>query len=196
MKKRVATVSVVLVLACIIVALYWYIDRSGGREETSAANSVAEQILAKNLEKNYPPTPYAVTELYCGIIESMYDSKTSEAQLEGLVKLQLQLFDDELAAINPYEQYLEAVRQELAAAAEKELVFTGYVLDKATNVQKWENEKGTYASLQFQLLLRSREGSGSSYRNLIMRRDGSGRYKIVGWQTAEDGGNGSADTGN
>ncbi len=196
MKKRVATVSTVLVLACAVVALYWYIDRSGGAEGEPTAYSVAEQILAKDLEKNYPPTPYAVAELYCGIIECIYNPETSEEQIDGLVKLQLQLFDAELAALNPYEQYLKVTKEELAAAADKEVVFTGYVLDKATNVQKWENDMGSYASLQFQLLLRSEEGSGSSYRNLIMRKDSDGRYKIVGWQTAEDGGNESADTGN
>ena len=196
MKKRVATISVVLVLACAIVALYWYIDRNGGAEEKPIVNTVAEQMLAKDLERNYPPTPYAVTELYCGIVECMYHPDTTEEQIVGLVKMQLQLFDEELAAINPYEQYLAVTKEELAEAKEKGIVFTGYVLDKASNVQKWENNLGTYASLQFQLLSRSDEGGGGSYRNLIMRKDKDGKYKIVGWQTAEDGGNDSADTGN
>ncbi|MBQ9768356.1 MAG: hypothetical protein IJW37_09670 [Lachnospiraceae bacterium] len=196
MKKRVATISTVLVLACAIVALYWYIDRNGGAEEKPAVNTVAEQMLAKDLEKNYPPTPYSVAELYCGTVECIYNPETTEEQIEGLVKMQLQLFDEEFAALNPYEQFLDVTKEELAEAKEKGIVFTGYVLDKATNVQKWENVLGSYASLQFQLLSRSDEGGGGSYRNLIMRKDKDGKYKIVGWQTAEDGGNDSADTGN
>ena len=56
MKKRIVTVSVVLVLACAIVALYWYIDRSGKQAE-EPVNTAAEQLLAKSLETNYPPTP-------------------------------------------------------------------------------------------------------------------------------------------
>lgn len=195
MKKRIATVSVVLVLACAIVALYWYIDRSEGKE-TPKVNTVAEQILSKDLEKNYPPTPYSVAEFYCGIVECMYSSSTTEEQLENLVRKQIQLFDDEFAALNPYEQYLAATKDELETAKEKSLVFTGYILDKASNVEKWENDSGEYASLQLQFMTRSKEGSGASYRNLIMRKDSDGNYKILGWQTAEDGGNDSADSGN
>lgn len=196
MKKRVATISTVLVLACAVVALYWYIDRNGGAEEKTKVSTIAEQMLAKDLEKNYPPTPYAVAELYCGIVECIYHADTTEEQIAELVEMQRKLFDEEFAVVNPYEQYLEATKEELAAAKEKGIVFTGYVLDKASNVQKWENDLGSYASLQFQLLLRSDEGSSGSYRNLILRKDKDGKYKIVGWQTAEDGGDDSADTGN
>lgn len=195
MKKRIATVSVVLVLACAIVALYMYIDRSEGKE-TPKVNTVAEQILSKDLEKNYPPTPYSVAELYCGIVECIYSSSTTEEQLEDLVRKQIHLFDDEFAALNPYEQYLAVTKDELEAAKDKNLVFTGYVLDKASNVEKWENDSGKYASLQLQFMMRSKDGSGASYRKLIMRKDSNGNYKILGWQTAEDGGNDSADSGN
>jgi len=212
-KKRMATISVVLVLACAIVALYWYIDRNGGVGKKQKVSTMAEQMLEKYLTKkdssatdavaelewsikNYPPTPYAVTELYCGIVECIYHPETTEAQIEELVRMQLLLFDEEFAAQNPYETYLEATKKELADAKKKGIVFTGYVLDKSTNVQRWENELGDYASLQFQLLLRSDAGSGGSNRNMIMRKDEDGKYKILGWQTAEDGGNDSADTGN
>jgi hypothetical protein len=82
-KKRIATVSVVLVLACAVIALYLYIDRSGKKAE-EPVNTMAEQILAKDLEKNYPPTPYSVAEYYCGIVESIYSAETTEEQLAAL----------------------------------------------------------------------------------------------------------------
>ncbi len=184
MKKRIGTVAVVLVLACAIVALYMYIDRSG-KEAKEPVNTVAEQILAKNLDTNYPPTPYSVAELYCGIVECIYSADTTEAQLEALVKKEWELFDEEFAAINPYESLLEATKADLEAAKEKNLVFTGYVLDKASNVSKWKKDGYEYASILFQLMSKSDAGSGGSYRNLIMRKDAKGRYKILGWETAE-----------
>ena len=184
MKKRIVTISVVLVLACAIVALYMYIDRSG-KQAKEPINTVAEQILAKNLETNYPPTPYSVAEFYCGIVECMYSEDTTDEQLEALVRKELELFDEEFAAINPYDSLLEATRAELETAREKKLVFTGYVLDKASNVSKWKNAGGEYASIMFQLMSKSETGSGGSYRNLIMRLDSEGRYKIVGWETAD-----------
>lgn len=184
MKKRFLSVSVILVLACAVVALYWYIDRSG-KEAEEPVNTVAEQILAKDMENNYPPTPYAVTDFYCGIIECIYSGDTTEEQLEKLVELQRFLYDEEFAALNPYDELLASTKKELEEAKEKKLVFTGYILDKASNVSKWKKEGREYASLMFQLMSRSDTGSGGSYRNMIMRKDSSGKYKILGWETAE-----------
>lgn len=184
MKKRIGTISVVLVLACAIVALYMYIDRSGKQAE-EPVNTAAEQILAKNLETNYPPTPYSVAELYCGIVECIYSSDTTETQLEALVRMERELFDEEFAAINPYDSLLAATKAELETAKEKKLVFTGYILDKASNITKWKKDGKDYASIMFQLMSRSEEGSGGSYRNLIMRKDSDGKYKILGWETAD-----------
>jgi len=185
MKKIVLSVSVILVLACAVVALYWYIDRSA-KEAEEPVNSVAEQMLAKDMEKNYPPTPYAVTEFYCGIVECLYSADTTEEQLERLVELQRSLFDEEFAALNPYEELLASTKKELEEAKEKKLVFTGYILDKASNVSKWKKDGREYASLMFQLMSKSDTGSGGSYRNMIMRKDSSGKYKILGWETAEE----------
>ncbi len=184
MKKTIATVGAILVLACAVVALYMYIDRSA-KEAEEPVNTVAEQVLSKNLETNYPPTPYSVAEFYCGIVECIYSADTTEEQLEALVKKELELFDEEFAAVNPYESLLAATKEELDTAKEKKLVFTGYILDKSSNVSKWKKDGREYASILFQLMSKSDEGSGGSYRNLILRRDAEGKYKILGWETAE-----------
>jgi hypothetical protein len=183
-KKRIASISVVLVLACAIVALYMYIDRSG-KQAKEPVNTVTEQILSKNLLTNYPPTPYSLAEFYCGIVECIYNEDTTEQQLEALVQKELALFDEEFAALNPYESLLAATKADLETAKEKNLVFTGYILDKASNVSKWKKDGQEYASIMYQLMSRSDSGSGGSYRNLIMRKDSEGDYKILGWETAE-----------
>lgn len=184
MKKRLGTISVILVLACAVVALYMYIDRSGkGAKEP--VNTVAEKILAKNLTTNYPPTPYSVAEFYCGIVECIYSADTTEEQLEALVRKERELFDEEFAAINSFDSLFAATKADLETAKEKKLVFTGYILDKASNVSKWKKDGKEYASIMFQLMSKSDTGSGGSYRNLIMRKDAEGKYKILGWETAD-----------
>ena len=184
MKKKLGAVSAILVLACAVVALYMYIDRSG-KEAKEPVNTVTEQVLAKNLETNYPPTPYSVAEYYCGIVECIYGADTTEEQLKALVRKELELFDEEFAALNPYDSLLASTKAELQTAKERGLVFTGYILDKASNVSKWKRDGKDYASIMFQLMSKSDEGSGGSYRNLILRKDGEGNYKILGWETAE-----------
>ncbi len=180
-KKRIGTIGVILVLACAIVALYWYIDRSG-KEAEEPVNAVAKQILDRDLEKDYPPTPYAVAELYCGIVENIYSDKTTEKQLEDLVRMELSMYDEELAAQNPYATYLNTVKDDLEVAKEKGIAFTGYIVDNFSNVKKWKKEGKEYASIRIQFLLRSEEGSGASYRELMLREDAEGNYKILGWE--------------
>ena len=182
--KRVKTITLVLVLACLIVALYAYIDRTGGKEK-KAEKTLAAKMLERNLDTTYPPTPYSVAELYCGIVECLYKSDTTKEQKEALVHMERQLFDDEFAAINPYEQLLLATEAELLAATEKKIVFTGYVVEKASNIEKWEIDGTSYASVMVQFACRSSNGSGNSYRKLILRRDKNDRYKILGWKTEE-----------
>lgn len=184
-KKRIGTISVILVLACAIVALYMYIDRSG-KEAKEPVNTVTEQILAKNLDTNYPPTPHAVAEFYCGIVECIYNEDTTEEQLAELVRKERELFDEEFSALNPYETLLDATKDELKTAKEKKLTFTGYIVDKASNVTKWKKGGKDYASVMFQLMSKSDSGSGGSYRNLILRKDADGNYKILGWETIDE----------
>lgn len=181
MKKRIGTISVILVLACAIVALYWYIDRSG-KEAEEPVNVGAQQILDKDLEKDYPPTPYAVAQLYCGIVENRYSDKTTQEQLEELVRMELAMYDEELAEKNPYSAYLTTVKDELKNAKEKKIAFTGYIVDNFSNVKKWKKNGREYASIRIQFLLRSEDGSGGSYRELMLRKDEEGNYKILGWE--------------
>lgn len=195
MKKRIGTIAAILVLAVGIIALYWYIDRAD-REEREPAGTVAEQVLARDLEKNYPPTPYAVAELYCDIVKGIYDKDTTEKQIETLVQMQLQLFDKEFTELNPYETLLEATKTELSEAAEKKIVFAGYVVDRASNVEKWKYETIEYASIQLQFTTTGGSGRSTASRTLVMRRDEDKRYKILGWRMAEDGGGDSENLSN
>ena len=184
-KKRIGTISVILVLACAIVALYWYIDRSG-KEAEEPVNEVAKQILDKDLEKDYPPTPYAVAQLYCGIVENIYNDETTEQQLEELVRMELAMYDAELAAKNPYSTYLTTVKADLKEAKDKGITFTGYIVDDFSNVKKWKKDGKEYASIRIQFLLRGEDASGGSNRELMFRKDAEGNYKILGWELLDE----------
>lgn len=180
-KKRIGTISAILVLACAIVALYWYIDRSG-KEAEEPVNVGAQQILDRDLEIDYPPTPYAVAQCYCGIVENRYSDKTTQEQLEELVRMELAMYDEELEEKNPYSAYLATVKDELKDAKEKKIAFTGYIVDNFSNVRKWKKNGREYASIRIQFLLRSEKGNFDSKRELMLRKDEEGNYKILGWE--------------
>lgn len=184
MKKRILPMSIVLVLACLIVAVYMFVDRSDKKGKTAAVSDT-EKLLARDLIGNYPPTPYSVAELYSEIVQQTYNKNITEEQLCALVEMELRLFDPEFAAVNSYDSLLTATKEELAAAAEKKLVFTGYVLDKASNTERWQKEGTDYASVNLQFAVRSKDGSGTVPRTVIFRKDSAGKYRILGWKVGE-----------
>lgn len=181
MKKRIATVATIVLLALTIIALYLYIDKQS--PEKPKELSVAQKLLEKNLEKNYPPTPNAVAELYCEIVSAKYNETTKDEEVEKLVAFERQLFDKEFADANPEDRYLASTKEELKAAKEKKLLFTGYSVDRSSNVKQWkENDGKSYASLTISFSLRNKEGTGVSERTLVMRKDDQNRFKILGWK--------------
>lgn len=186
MKKRIRAIVAAVLVVGAMIGLYLYADRVGGERAKKENKTLADKMLEKDLEKSYPPTPYAVAELYCGIVECLYRSDTKEEQIGELVKMERQFFDEEFAGINPYEDLLEATREEIATAEEKKLTFDGYVIEKASNIETWEKEGVSYAGVPVRFLYRTVDGSGSDYRKLILRKDKNKRYKILGWKTEEE----------
>lgn len=181
MKKRIATVATIVFLALTVIALYLYIDGRSPKQKQEP--SAAQKLLERNLEKNYPPTPNAVAELYCEIVSTMYNEKTKDEEIEKLVAYERQLFDEEFADLNPEGALLTATKEELKAAKEKKLVFTGYSVERSSNVKQWKESDGkSYASLTITFSLRNSEGTGVSERTLVMRKDGQNRFKILGWK--------------
>lgn len=182
MKKRTGTVAAVLVIACLVIGLYMYINQAA-QKQTEGKRTLATTLLSRDLSKDYPPTPYAAVELYCKTVEAMYNAETKPEQIEQLIQMQYRLFDAEFAAINPLNTLTETTKNELEKNKSNNLVLTGFAVDRSTNVEKWTEKDGkNYASLKAVFSMRNKKGSGDSVRLFTLREDENGRMKILGWK--------------
>ena len=87
-KKGNGTIRVVVavcILGVMLVGFYYYLahkSSAGSEEETKVTKS--QQVLMRNLESNYPPSPKEVVKYYCDITQCFYNEEHTEEEIEEL----------------------------------------------------------------------------------------------------------------
>ena len=88
---------VFVVLAIAVVGLFFYVSNRAKAIEEGKVNQMTpvQEILSRNLETNYPPTPKEVLKFYSEITRCFYGEEYTDEELVKLAKLSRKLFDDE-----------------------------------------------------------------------------------------------------
>ena len=90
------TTIVVMVLIVAVVGYYCYLVNRSNRQVEERTLTTVENILLRDLENNYPPTPKEVIRYYNDIIKCFYNEDCSQEQLEELALKARGLYDQEL----------------------------------------------------------------------------------------------------
>ena len=99
-KKGNGTIRVVVavcILGVMLVGFYYYLahkSSAGSEEETKVTKS--QQVLMRNLESNYPPSPKEVVKYYCDITQCFYNEEHTEEEIEELGRQIQKIYDSEL----------------------------------------------------------------------------------------------------
>ena len=80
--KGVRGTIVLLILMCMLVGYYFYLsNRSGTGKEEPEESSQTQEVLLRDLSRNYPATPKEVVKYYSEILP--HDSSLSRIQMVG-----------------------------------------------------------------------------------------------------------------
>ena len=90
---------IVVILVALVGGYYFYLSNYNGKEEETVVTAV-QDVLLKNLDDDYPPTPREVLKYYSDITKCLYNEEYTESQLEQMADKLLALFDTELAENN------------------------------------------------------------------------------------------------
>lgn len=186
MKKRVIT-TVVLVTFLAVIVISYYIrlnNKTVDNIEAAVDNSEVGQILAVNLNLNYPGNPRDVVMFYSRIIKSFYDLEYTDDQLVGLAQHARDLFDSELLLNNDYEPYMDRLKAEIASYQLNNKKITDYVIERASDIEMFIDNGRQYARAEAVYYTRA----GSAEHNKVsevytLRQDDEGRWKILFWET-------------
>ena len=188
MKKKNGSMRVIICFAIIAVIVLVYYNHTQQKaaemthtEETVESSKVQDVIL-RNLNSDYPPSPKEVVKFYSEISQCLYGEKYSEDELEKMADQQMKLFDDELAANNPRDKYIVNLKSEIASMKQQGCIIYGYTPSPSTDVEYFNKDGHDWARLYCTYSMSYKKQLVSTKEVYVLRKDSKGHWKIYGWE--------------
>ncbi len=175
---------ILIMFAVLVVFLaVFYFVANGKRDDGMTKLSATEATIQRDLSINYPQTPKAVVRYYAELSQCMYDPANSDAEIEEIAKQSRELFDDELKAQQTDEQYLASLKSTIAGFINDNRRIVSFTVSPSSEVIYSRLDIGEVASLYCTYTMQKGSVSYSDPEHFLLRRDGDGRWKILGWQS-------------
>lgn len=186
MRKSPKSAAVLAVMVITVFALYYYLVNKVERSAPEVETTAVQDVLLKNLETDYPPTVREVIKYYNEIMNCYYKENPTDAELEQLADKAMELYDAELVNFQSREMYLEDLKTEIAAYAAADTVLSHVALSSSTAVDYYTYNGRECAQIRCIYTLRQKTQLMTIKEVYVLRKDDSGRWKILGWSPAED----------
>ena len=195
---------ILIVLVCAVIGYYYYIVNKGENtspkgeyvESTSTQKELGEEenveitpvqnVLLRDLETNYPPTPKEVVKYFAEITRCFYSEKYTEEELEQLaVKIQ-QIYDEELVKAKQQDEYLRDLKDDIEKFKKKKYVITGFYTSSSIDVEEFRMEDQEWARLYCTFYITiNKKTNVKSQQKILLRKDAEGHWKIYGWDLVD-----------
>lgn len=180
------TVIIVFIAVIIMGGYYFMTSRPDEPEVTEEEEmTIADELLLRNLETNYPPTPKEVARYYCDISQCFYNGYSEEI-IEDLAMKSRELLDEELRAEQTDAEYLKSLKEEIAYFSEKGVTISSYALSPSVDVEYFNEDGNSFARLYCIFSLREETKIVATEQIFLLRQDEDGHWKIYGFALAED----------
>ena len=143
MKKTQGTKGLIIaiVLILIVAGYYYYLSHREVEKTEEVTVSEAQELLLRDLDRNYPPTPKEVVKYFFDITTCLYNESLSEADVEALAMKVQELYDADLVIHNPKEEYFTELKSEIAAFRESNSQILNYSTSSSGDVDYFEDER-------------------------------------------------------
>lgn len=176
---------IIIILAVLVVGYYYYLSNRDKQPEENVTITAAQELLLRDLDRNYPPTPKEVVKYYFDITKCLYNEKLSEEDVEKLALKLEEIFDAELAAHQVREEYFENLKTEISAFQTANRIIN-YSTSTSTDVDYFNQDGVECARLYGTFYLQVDKAMHSLEEVFILRRDEDGHWKIYGWEPVEE----------
>ncbi len=189
MKKRMSWLITVTILLIVGVVLFYFY--TNGKNESDNDNNPdivgeVDKVLNKDLETRYPYTVKEVVQFFVRIQKCYYNEDYTEEELEKLAKKAAKLFDTELVEANPFDEYIENLKNEIKAYEATGKTIYRVIIEENEDVIYSTVDEQKYASINCTYYLKDEDGTSCIEETYILRKDENDRWKILGWQEYEE----------
>ena len=186
MKKTNTSVTKITVLfiflLVLVVGYYAYLS---GTHRTEQQEAVMSEALSRDLDNDYPATPKEVIKYYNDLMKCFYNEECTAEELQDLGRKSLQLFDEELQENNDEDTYLIRLQGEVQNYKDNKRKITSVSLAPSTNVDYYSVDGYSFARISCGYTMTENGKKTSTVMVYLLRRDDSRRWKIYGWETAD-----------
>lgn len=178
---KVKVAIIVVILVALVGGYYFYLSNYMKNDDETIVTAV-QDVLLRNLEDNYPPTQREVLKYYSDITKCLYNENYTEEQLEQMADKLLALYDKELAANNPREQYIKDLKEDVDEFLKSGYSIVTYQTSKSTDVEEYTYEGRRYAKMYCIYSIQTGADYKSSKQIFILRKEAeTGHWKILGF---------------
>lgn len=192
-KQNTVKIIILFVVLALLIGMYYFHLSNKERKadaEKDVASTFVQEVLMRDLEHHYPPTPKEVIKYYNEISQCFYNETYSEEELVRLAEQAQRLYDDELVANKTQDQYLMDLKADILEFQEAGYTIKSYSTSSSVDIEnsKFKQDGYEWARVYCYYTLKTQGGTAQTTQLFLLRKDSSGYWKIYGWELAEDEG--------
>ena len=186
-QKTIKLIIIGCILAALLVGFYYYLSHKTSRENSEDVGTITktQQVLLRNLDANYPPTPKEVVKYYCEITQCFYNETNTEEEIRELAVQIQKLYDDDLIANQTQDGYMQNLITDIISMNQQGVVVSSYSTSASTDVEEFTEDGYQWARLYCNFVLRQETTLINTNEQFLLRKDENGHWKIYGWQLVE-----------
>jgi len=189
-KKLAQLIGSLCVVVCVVLGIFLALnlgeDDGIFSKDEKKPNTEAQNILAKDIDRNYPATVREVVRLYARISKCYHNEAISEEEFQNLVEMQRKLFDEEFLNNNPLDTFVNNLAAEIDAAKGREYQMVTWWVQKQSSVLNWQDGENNFSSIIACFTMNEKgKGYTRTFEEFLLREDEKGRWKIVGWRLTD-----------
>ncbi len=196
-KKNVNSNKGIIIFAILIIAVvgyYCYLVNRSNEETKELELTAAQEVLLRDMEKSYPPTPKEVIKYYNEIMKCFYNEDCTQDEIEDLGMRARELYDEELLEHNQWGPYLINLTAEILNYKENGKKLSSCSVAASTDVDYFEDDGYSFARISCGYTVLQGKESKATMQIYLLRKDEDGHWKIYGWDLAENVNVGQADS--
>lgn len=186
-EKRTAIVAVVIAILIIgVVGYYCYLVNRPKEETPETVLTAADEVLLRNLSRDYPPTVKEVIKYHNDISKCLYNEECDEEVFEKLLKKDRELYDNELLQNNAWDTQFINLFAEVEAFKKAGRKLTGAKVAASVDVEYFEEDGYSFARIPCSYTVMEKTDSTTTMHIYLLRKDATGHWRIYGWDLADN----------
>lgn len=179
-------ILIFVLLMIAVVGYYCYLVNRSNKEAEEAELTAVQEVLLRDMERSYPPTPKEVIKYYNQIMKCFYNEDCTQDEIEDLGMRARELYDEELLAHNEWGPYIINLTAEILQYKESGKKLSSCAVAASTDVDFFEEDGYSFARISCGYTVLQGKESDSSMQVYLLRKDENGHWKIYGWDLAEN----------